>query len=204
MDWFFDEWIYKMGHPVFDVSESYDDAGKQLKLSVKQVQEIDPNNEYPQTRFFQTFVDIEIGTPSGARVERVWIKPQAENVFTFAVDGKPNLVNFDYEGTLLKELRFVKSFDELVFKIKHDRDVLGRNWAMNQIAASAANPNAPLAAGERERVLSALRDFVATEKMWQLRRAALGDPVMPRNAGNRRTPSKRALLKAIEEPGGKW
>ena len=36
------------------------------------------------------------------------------------------------------------------------------------------------------------------------RRAALGDPVMPRNAGNRRTPSKRALLKAIEDAGGKW
>jgi excinuclease ABC subunit A len=27
---------------------------------------------------------------------------------------------------------------------------------------------------------------------------------MPRNAGTRRTSSKRALLKAIEEAGGKW
>jgi hypothetical protein len=37
-----------------------------------------------------------------------------------------------------------------------------------------------------------------------LRRAAAGDPVMPRNSGTRRTASKRALLKAIEEAGGKW
>lgn len=36
------------------------------------------------------------------------------------------------------------------------------------------------------------------------RRTALGDPVMPRNAGNRRTASKQALLKAIEDAGGKW
>ena len=36
------------------------------------------------------------------------------------------------------------------------------------------------------------------------RRAALGDPEMPRNAGTRRTASKRALLKAIEDAGGKW
>lgn len=36
------------------------------------------------------------------------------------------------------------------------------------------------------------------------RRAALGDPVMPRNAGTRRTASKRALLKAIEDAGGNW
>jgi hypothetical protein len=36
------------------------------------------------------------------------------------------------------------------------------------------------------------------------RRQAAGDPHMPRNSGKRRTPSKRALLKAIEEAGGKW
>ena len=36
------------------------------------------------------------------------------------------------------------------------------------------------------------------------RRAAAGDPVVPRNAGNRRTPAKRALLKAIEDAGGDW
>jgi hypothetical protein len=44
------------------------------------------------------------------------------------------------------------------------------------------------------------------------RKAALGLPddsahpelVEGRNAGKNRTPSKRALLKAIEEAGGKW
>lgn len=37
-----------------------------------------------------------------------------------------------------------------------------------------------------------------------VRRAELGDIDIPRNAGKRRTPSKRALLKAIEDAGGKW
>lgn len=36
------------------------------------------------------------------------------------------------------------------------------------------------------------------------RRAAAGAVDIPRNAGDRRTPSKRALLKAIEEAGGRW
>lgn len=36
------------------------------------------------------------------------------------------------------------------------------------------------------------------------RRAALGNPELPRNAGDRRTASKQALLKAIEAAGGKW
>lgn len=36
------------------------------------------------------------------------------------------------------------------------------------------------------------------------RREAAGNPDVPRNSGKRRTASKRALLKAIEEAGGKW
>jgi hypothetical protein len=36
------------------------------------------------------------------------------------------------------------------------------------------------------------------------RKAELGLPDPSRNAGNHRTASKRALLKAIEEAGGKW
>jgi len=36
------------------------------------------------------------------------------------------------------------------------------------------------------------------------RKAALGLPDLPRNSGNRRTASKQALLKAIEDAGGTW
>jgi hypothetical protein len=36
------------------------------------------------------------------------------------------------------------------------------------------------------------------------RRQMLGKVDMPRNSGKRRTASKQALLKAIEEAGGKW
>jgi hypothetical protein len=36
------------------------------------------------------------------------------------------------------------------------------------------------------------------------RRAELGNPELPRNSGQRRTASKRALLEAIEKAGGRW
>ncbi|MBP6363631.1 MAG: hypothetical protein KA329_08925 [Novosphingobium sp.] len=36
------------------------------------------------------------------------------------------------------------------------------------------------------------------------RKVELNLPDMPRNAGQNRTPTKRALLKAIEDAGGKW
>ena len=47
-------------------------------------------------------------------------------------------------------------------------------------------------------------DFARFAATLAARRAALGNPELPRNAGARRTPGKAALLKAIEEAGGKW
>ena len=48
------------------------------------------------------------------------------------------------------------------------------------------------------------REPIALGRRIAARQAALGLPDPPRNAGNNRTPSKRALLKAIEDAGGKW
>lgn len=36
------------------------------------------------------------------------------------------------------------------------------------------------------------------------RRVVVGDVQVPRNSGTNRTPSKRALLKAIKDAGGEW
>jgi hypothetical protein len=46
-----------------------------------------------------------------------------------------------------------------------------------------------------------LAEFVADIER---RRAETGVTELPRNSGKRRTASKRALLKAIREAGGKW
>ena len=167
MDWFFDQWLYKMGHPVFEVTKNYNAASKTLTLNVKQTQKVDPSNPFPQTEFFQTPVDIEIGTPSGVNVRRVQIAPLAENIFTFQVDGEPNLVNFDYEGTLLKELTFNKPTDELIYQLQNDKDVLGRRWAMGELTKKAANP------ADKEKVLAVFRTAAETDKLYFNRLAAL-------------------------------
>lgn len=47
-------------------------------------------------------------------------------------------------------------------------------------------------------------DMAELGRQLACRRAETGITDLPRNAGARRTPGKRALLKAIEEAGGKW
>jgi hypothetical protein len=47
-------------------------------------------------------------------------------------------------------------------------------------------------------------DFVAFGEALSVRAESLGNPELPRNSGKRRTASKKALLKAIADAGGKW
>ncbi len=48
-------------------------------------------------------------------------------------------------------------------------------------------------------------DFVSFKDALATRRDALGaEPEVPRNSGARRTPSKKALLAAIEKTGKRW
>jgi aminopeptidase N len=178
MDWFFDQWLYRMGHPIFEVTQNYDDASKKLTLNVKQTQKIDPLNEYPQAEYFQAKVDVEID----GRVEQVWLEPKAENVFTFDAATKPQLVNFDYESTLIKELKFNKSTDELLYQFKNDKDVLGRVWAMNQLVPRFRSKDTNEA--DKAKILAALNQAITSEPLWLIKRDVIQAVAQPQGNPN--------------------
>jgi aminopeptidase N len=171
MDWFFDQWVYKMGHPVFRVTKNYDAAQKALTLTVRQEQKPDPASDYPQAGFFRTPVDIEIGTGTDTnktvKVTRVWIEPKEEQTLTFPVDSEPRLVNFDYGDTLIKELRFEKPTDELVYQLSRDEDVMGRMWALGQLAEKLKA--AGTAEGEKQQIAQAVSTALTGDKVWGMR-----------------------------------
>jgi HEAT repeat protein len=164
-----------------------------LTLKVRQEQTRDPNSGYPQVEFFRAPVDIEIGTASATRIERAQIDAKEEQTFTFTSDAPPMLVNFDYGGTLIKELKFDKSTDELVYQMTRDEDLTGRLWALNQLAARM-NDKAT-AEGEKQKIASALGSALAAEKFWGGRvdiATALG--TAPGTA------NRAALLAATKDP----
>jgi aminopeptidase N len=167
MDWFFDEWLYKMGHPIFRVKQDYDPAAKILKLSVEQLQTIDNTSQFPQVALFQTPVNIEIGTASGMRVERVQILPKKLQSFSLAVDSRPLLVNFDYHGTIIKELEFEKTTDELAYQLTRDEDVLGRIWALSKLQTRFSEVTT--SDTEKQQIALALSSVVTRDKFWGVR-----------------------------------
>ncbi len=167
MDWFFDEWLYKMGHPIFRVTQEYDQSGQVLKLIVRQEQKPDPESRYPQVEFFRTPVDIEIGTAANTRVERVQVDPKEVQTFTFKVDSQPLLVNFDYQGSLIKELKFDKSPEQLAYQLSHDQDVLGRVWALQQL--SGRTKDQTTSETDKQQIVSQLAAALTSDKFWGVR-----------------------------------
>jgi aminopeptidase N len=167
MDWFFDEWVYRMGHPVFQITKSYDAEAKKLTLNVKQTQKTDPESQFPQVKLFQTPVDVEVVTASGTRVERVNIEAKEEQTLTFAADSEPVLVNFDYGDTLIKQVEFKKTNEELKYQVAQDQDLMGRIWALGQLSDRIKDQ--ATAAPDREEITKQLADTLTHDKFWGMR-----------------------------------
>jgi aminopeptidase N len=167
MDWFFDQWIYKMGHPVFEITKKYDEVTKKLTINVKQTQTIDIKNEYPQANLFQGTVAIEID----GKIVPVTIKPQLENVFIIPLLKKPNYVNFDYESSWIKEIKFEKSIDELLYQLENSKDALARQTAMQELGTVAKNEK--VSSILKEKISIALQKIIASNAYWRLRIGAM-------------------------------
>lgn len=161
MDWFFNQWIYKMGHPVFEVSKKYENG--KLTVSIIQTQSPDKSNEYPQADFFQGKIDIEID----GKIETVSLKPQTENDFTFNLPNPPKFVNFDYESAWLKEVKFEKSSSEFLAQLQYSKDVLARSDALFELVKRSKSVQ--ISAEEKSNLKSVLRSIITSTSYWRFR-----------------------------------
>ncbi len=166
--WFFDQWLYGIGHPVFQVTKTYNASTRRLTIKVRQTQRRDPKSEYAQVQFFRGKVDIEVDD----RVVPMWLEPKAENVFVVPSPEPPKLVHFDFESTWIKEITFSKPLDELLYQVQNDRDVLGRRWAMAQVVNLGTSDSA--SAGAKAKIAAALREVMLGDSYWRVRAAAIG------------------------------
>jgi len=156
LDWFFEQWVFKAGHPVFEISYTYDDNAQTVTLKVVQTQE---TSEY--IPIHKTPVLIGITTEGKKYSKKVWIKEKEEE-FTFAVDGKPLLVRFDEGNYLLKEWTFNKNLNELIYQLEND-DAIGRMWAAGEL----------LQFTDEQGAIDALKEAAESDKFWVVRRDAV-------------------------------
>ena len=96
---FWNQWIYKPGHPVIDTSWTWDDAAGEIVLSVKQTQD---------TRDGTPVYDVgdvrrDRGERQAAQTEAVHLT-EADQQFRFKCDAKPDAVLFDPDHVFLREI----------------------------------------------------------------------------------------------------
>ena len=154
--WFFDQWIWGGGHPVFEVQWRYVPARRKVEVKVEQVQPLVDGQG-----IFTLPVEIRIDAKGKTQRHRVWIERQAEH-FVFDADSAPDMVSFDGRGDLVADIRCEKSPKELVYQLNND-ELPGRMRALRQLTSRhASNPI----------TLNAIRSLLASDVHWSLKAEA--------------------------------
>jgi aminopeptidase N len=136
LNWFFNQWYMTGGHPVLDITYSYDDAAKQVKIKVEQKQDFEENPLYK----LPVYVDLYFGdgATKTVRREKITITKVSEE-FSFASDKKPALINFDGEKQLLCIKNENKTTLDYVYQYKNAAKYLDRIEALNQFKDGVGN-----------------------------------------------------------------
>lgn len=156
---FFQQWVYRGGHPELEVKYEWHSERHQAKLRVRQTQKPDE-----LTPLFTFPVEVAFTFEAKGKQETKTFTIQverADETFVFPLEQRPTLVRFDPYGWLLKTLKFDRPEAMLRWQIAHDRDPFGR-WEAAEGLVKHPTPATVQALG------AALRD----DAFWAVRAAA--------------------------------
>lgn len=155
MDWFFDQWVYKPGHPEFKVTYAWDGDKKTATLNVKQAQTGEGT-----PRVFRVNVEVVFVTGAGRKTFRASLF-EREHTLTYVLDARPKMVQFDPGYGVLKTLDFTRSRDLLEYQLANDADVIGRIEAAEGLG-KLGSPEA----------VKALKKAVLSDQFWAVQATA--------------------------------
>ncbi len=129
VDFFFDQWIYKEGHPELEVSWSYDEKQKLVAVSVKQTHAVSDS-----TPVFRLPVTVALMDGEGQEKRYQAEVVRQEQVLTFPSEQAPRAVIFDPECDLLAVVKQKRSRQELEAVLRHARAAITRAKAAAELA----------------------------------------------------------------------
>ncbi|MBP6664060.1 MAG: M1 family metallopeptidase [Chitinophagales bacterium] len=122
LNWFFDQWFMKPGHPILDISYAYDSTTLETKVHVQQMQTNGVVYRLP------TSVDIYEKANKKQRYN-ITIST-ADTTLRFKTPQRPKLVNFDANKILLTEKNENKTIGEYLFQYNQAPNFLDRYEAI--------------------------------------------------------------------------
>ncbi|HYA34598.1 MAG TPA: DUF3458 domain-containing protein, partial [Candidatus Binataceae bacterium] len=177
LDWFFDQWVYKEGHPEIEVSSAFDDKQKLASVTVKQTHKASDTT----VGAFRFPVTIALMDGEGREVRhRVEVKDR-EQVFHFPSEKAPKAVRFDPEFDVLKTIKHKRGREALETVLRFASEAIARAKAARELGKDGS-PQAVVA----------LRTALLNDAFWGVRADAAGA------LGTIRTSeAKAALLEAV-------
>ena len=104
LDWFFDQWVYRAGHPKLNVTNVWNGRTRTLRMTVNQTQKIDKITPAA----FRMPMQVEFTTSGGKKTEPLNVSKRTE-VFTFQLPAKPTAIRIDPdEKVALKTVRLTE------------------------------------------------------------------------------------------------
>lgn len=127
LDAFFDQWLYHGGVPELAISYSWDQSGKQAKLTVRQTQKVSD-----QVRLFRLPLPVRFTLKDGSVRDFTVHLAKAEEDFSFPLPSQPDLARVDPDYTLLAKVDFNPPPEML--KRQLASDVIGRLLAVQRLS----------------------------------------------------------------------
>jgi aminopeptidase N len=158
VDEFFSQWVYGAGAPKFEISYTYDEAKKQVALTVKQTQKREG-----RVGLFRVPVDVEIANATGPKLYPIVVSKESET-FTFPSASAPVMVLFDRGGQILKSANFRKEKKELLYQLKNASELADRADAAVALGKLKNDDEAAAALG----------DALQHDKAWGVKATAAG------------------------------
>ncbi|MFA7296886.1 MAG: M1 family aminopeptidase [Dehalococcoidia bacterium] len=129
LDWFFDQWVWKGGHPELKASYAWNGTAGTATVTLEQTQQPDDK----LTSVYRVPIEIAFHTPRGLRSMPVELT-EARQTFVFALDGEPSFVSIDPANRVLKTLSFEPGEAMLRAQLADDPQLMGRIFAAKGLA----------------------------------------------------------------------
>jgi aminopeptidase N len=177
LNWFFNQWFFKAGTPNLTIDYQYDDAKRQMLVTLTQTQE--PSNETPYIYDLPLAVDIYDVTGT-VRREQLRMTKRTQT-FAFPASARPAVVNVDAHKTLLCNKTDNHTPEEWRFLFYNAPLFMDRFEALQNMGAAGENAELTLATLKdksrhiRQFGLSAVDAENATQ-MSEVARIAESDP----------------------------
>ena len=165
---FFEQWIFKPGHPVLDTTWTWDEAAKQVLLTVKQTQDTRDGTPLYTLR-------SAVGLITAGKLTRATIAlHQAEQVFKLDAPAKPDAVLLDPDHDFLCEIPTQHWADsEMPTILKFASSPIDRAEAMAKILAGTPSDSAIRTVAEAVRADTAPFPVFDLTRLGELKREDL-------------------------------